>query len=236
MPIASIFVRILLCGMIVVFAGCATWDPVAIGEQTRGKALVIATTVGGKLHLTWIGTTVFNNEYGSQEIGHWKAAESAQTIAVQELSTSGRYASVDGITGVIREGKTAPKVPDTVKGDYLLLIEETPTQDIIWNTSQMFLGLGVAQRSLLGLSSPAVAHASIRSSLHDLRSGQEVAATSEFDSWRLSIQMISGGKATMTGPSPSPVIREADLLSLREPMLAHFVDVVKKQLVRLGLR
>ena len=224
-----------LTSMALIVAGCASIDPQAVQSQTRGKTIAVASALGPELNLTWVGTTIFNNQFGTRPVPDWRIDEQVAIYVSQSLTSGQRYAAVNVLQGVSRKGNTVPVLPAGTTADFLLLIEQYDADDPIWNTNQSFKGLGIAQRTFMGLAPPAHGHVGVTIELFDMLKGASVGRSSEFENWPINFRLSSGGTASLT-TSPAPLVKDSDLETLREPMLDRLRATLEKLLGEMGLR
>ena len=140
----------LLVGIVVVLltAGCVTLDPQAVRSQTQAKRIAVASVLGPRLALQWIGTTVFNNEAGTIDVASWGIDERAAKALSSSLQAARRYAAVSEVTGVRPDSSGFPRLPDGAAADFLVLLQPYDAGDPMFGTNRTFAGLGVAQRYL----------------------------------------------------------------------------------------
>lgn len=221
---------------ILMVGGCATVDPAMVRTQTAGKSLAVASLLG-PLNMIWIGTTVFNNEYGERSVAPWGVDDIARETAATALDGSRRFSTVVALKGVARERDEMPKMPAGAQADYLLLIDgySTSPPDPIWHTKQSFAGLGIAQHTVMGTLVQTRAYVALRVTLFDARSAAPLGTVSKFVHWPLDFHLRSGGNMSLTGSYPRPVLDDADMERLREPMLNKVREMVSERLSELGL-
>lgn len=216
--------------------GCATVDPEVVRAQTTGKTVAVASDLG-ELQLVWVGTTVFNNEYGTRDISAWGADRLAVALVVEPLRASQRLADVLPVDAIVREGSAPPRLPPGQQADFLLLVEtyRTAPPDPIFHTNLGLSGIGVVQRSFMGIPPRTHPYLALQLRLIDLRSNQVVATSSSFKHFPVDFHLKSGGKATFSGPLPVPTLEDAELERLREPMLQRLREFLAEELPKLGL-
>jgi hypothetical protein len=161
-----------LLGM-VVLSGCASFDPGAVRAKTEGKSILVASDLGSSLNLSWIGTTVFNNEASTHAADGLQLDGAALSTALWALQQNQRYRSVAAAPQVKRTSAGFPRVAGAA-ADYLLLIEPGTTADFLFRTNQFFRGVGVVQRSFAGATPRAAVHAVLQAELFDLRTGESL--------------------------------------------------------------
>lgn len=219
----------------VIVAGCASVNPQAVQSQTRGKTIAVASALGPELNLNWVGTTILNNEFGTRPVPNWGIDEQAAIYVSQALTSGQRYAAVNVLQGVSRKGNAVPVLPVGTSADFLLLIEQDDGGDPIWGTNQSFKGLGIAQRTFMGLEPPAHGYVAVTIELFDMLKGTTLGSSWDFAAWPIDFRLSSGGKASMTAIRV-PLVKDSDLETLREPMLDRLRVMLEKLLAEVGLR
>ena len=148
-------------------AGCSTVDKPSVHARLLGKSITVISTLGTTLRLTWRGTTVFNHERGEAFVPDWGFKEQLEAATVEQLLASGRFSSVQRATLTSTRREEALKELKELKTptDHVLLISGAMSGDSIWGTQEGFAGLGIAQRSVLRMTTESAAHVSLRADL-----------------------------------------------------------------------
>lgn len=148
-------------------AGCATVDKPRVQARLSGTSITVISTVGTTLRLSWRGTTVFNNEFGEAFVPGWGLKEQLESSVVEQLQASGRFSSVQRATITATRREDALKELKELKTptDHVLLISAAPASDSLWATREGFLGIGIAQRSIVRVNTESAAHVSLRADL-----------------------------------------------------------------------
>lgn len=222
----------------ITLAGCATIDPQAVRTQTQGKTISIASTLGQDLELKWVGTTMFHNEYGLVSVPTWSIDEVAVNAVSSALQATGRYAAINKVGNIKRIGEAMPILPPHSKSDYLILIERRHGGDPMFATNQSFQGIGIAQRTFMGILGPQTrAYISLQLELFDVAMAKSMGTRGAFDHWQITQKLKSGGSYDWTNDkSPTPIIENHDLAELQQPVTSRLVGVVEKLLTDMGLR
>jgi hypothetical protein len=232
-------VRRLLLGfmavMMAALGGCASFDPTAIAAQTQGKSVIVASGLGPDLHLGWIGTTAFNNEFGTRAVPGWDIADVATSTASQALQETQRYSGIRTTQVPVTRNMELPNLPVGMDADFLLVIGEGRCPDPVWMTNQAFTGIGITQRTLLGLPAQAHLHVCITLQLFDLKTRQSIGMTSSLKHRPTNIRLISGGGASLS-TTRVPKLDDADAAILKEPLLSTLRESIPAKLRDLGLR
>jgi hypothetical protein len=200
-------------------SGCASVDPKAVESQVGGKSIAVAAALGDSLNLMWIGSTAFNNEYGSVPVGHWAVDEKVAAAAAGLLKSANRYSNVTIVPGPPR-----PAPGNRYSEDFLLLFEPETFQDRAFGTNQRMKGIGLYQRTAFGSSKRVVAHAGLKAEILDLRTGRSLGAHSEHSYWQVPQTLDTG-----------PTISDEDLAKVRSAMEDRIATLVRRLVVKLGL-
>jgi hypothetical protein len=210
--------------VILVLSGCASYDPQAIRSQTSGKSVAVSSRLGDKLNLSWIGTTVFNNESGEISIADWKIDEAVAKGAVDSLRNAKRYAQVFPVAGIKRGTDGTVDASAAGKADYLVLIESASYQDRAFMTNQFLKGIGVAQRTMFNSVKRTVGHASVSVEVIDVKSGKPVGTFGKQGIWPSVVSLETG-----------PKIAESDLSQFKADTIRNVQGAVAEALEKLGL-
>jgi hypothetical protein len=219
---------IALLGLAAMLAGCETLQPDAVKAQTQGKSLVVASMLGPKVKLQWIGTTVFNNEYGEISPDTWDLDGKAQTAGVDALRVTGRYARVAGVAGVQRGADGAPRLPTDTQADVVIVITQASHGDPLFGTNQGLAGLGVVQRTFMGLERTEVFSA-IRLDLYD-GAGKSMGSRMQFEHEPAGFKLLSG-----SSNKEPPKVTDADMAAFRDKLHARLRKAVETALAKAGL-
>jgi hypothetical protein len=218
------FYRALCIAFVFILGGCATGvDRNAVKAQISGKSLSVIVTAGTELEMSWIGTTVFNNERKTLSRPDWNLKVKIESTATEQLNRGGFFGAVRVEQAT---SKNKSEIISALKSDSDLLLVLSPSSsgDYVWGTSQPLFGLGVRQRSAFGLPPVAIAYVTLHAELFDRKSGQKIAA---FSNMRHQF-------------TPAPLEQDANLKSNSETTLKEIfpflIDVsVKDLLTNLGL-
>ncbi len=147
--------------------GCATVDKPRVQARLSGKSITVISTVGTTLRLSWRGTTVFNNEQGEAFVPGWGLKDQLENSTVELLQASGRFSSVQRVTITATRREDALKELRELKTptDHVLLLSAAPASDSLWASREGFFGIGIAQRSIVRMSTESAAHVSLRADL-----------------------------------------------------------------------
>ncbi|OGT22959.1 MAG: hypothetical protein A2342_05055 [Gallionellales bacterium RIFOXYB12_FULL_54_9] len=237
MQLAHRLRRFALALTVLTATGCNTLDPKAVQTQTHGKTIAVASELGSNLNLQWVGTTIFNNEKGEIAVPAWKIDEQATKAMSTALLASQRYVTVTALTGISQLGDAVPKLPKGTKADFLLLIGHFNGGDPIYGSNQTFQGLGIAQRSFMGLEPPTQAHVGVTIQLFDLTANKSVGSSSEFEHWPITAKLKSGGDSNWgSNSNPVPSMDERELAALQQPFTTHLIQVIEQLISKMGMR
>lgn len=198
--------------------GCASVDPALVRQQVGGKSLAVVSLVNDRVEASWIGTTVFNNEFDRMDKPAWQLPKTAEDTIRGAMPATGPYRVLN-----IRALPTMSKA-DLLKGaalteDLVLVIAPVRYQDTPLN------GVGIHQHSALGLKPLVSTFASLEGDLIDLKSGQSVARVVELSSVALPTPVLD------TGAKLKPESEEAVAGSVRDQVKGS----VRAVLQQLGL-
>jgi hypothetical protein len=204
--------------------GCASIDPAAVRAQVAGKRIVVFATVPNELPLSWIGTTVFNNEFATVVSEKWPVRDWAQQRAVTLLSNQ-----VLGL-GIQVEGGEATSVSDQLKlaatnNDIVLDIYAVYGPDPIFQVPPFIRGVGVRQRSTYGSTPTSATYVMLGAALVEGQSRKVVASITSEGHQRLPFVALD------TGPALKMNV-EADV---RASIKTQIDMIVFELLSRLGL-
>ena len=130
----------------VALGGCATVDTAAIQSQTKGKRIVVSSTVNSTLSLVWVGTTAFNVEKQALEKPEWQLPGTFEQHLVKQLQASDRFAAVELSTEKSTDRNQMLKTPIS-EADFVLFLSNGSIVDPLYSTNQMLNGFGVYQRT-----------------------------------------------------------------------------------------
>lgn len=232
-------IRILAAAVtVLVAAGCTTLNPQLVETQTRGKTIAVASMLGPNLRLKWVGTTAFNNEEGEVAVPTWGLDAEATKATSSALLATQRYLTVKVFTNIAQAGEAMPQLPADAQADFLLLLKpkEVGNPDPMYGTNQFFGGVGIAQRSFMGLQKTR-AHVAVNAELYDLSAGKLLGARGEFEHWPINAKLKSGGRANLlSNNNPVPTIDEHELAELQQPITSRLVKIIDQLLGEMGLR
>lgn len=175
-----------LLAAVALLGGCASVDPALVRQQVGGKSLAVVSLVNDKVDASWIGTTVFNNEFDRTERPTWQLPKTAEDAIRGAMPASGPYRALN-----IRAMPAMSKA-DLLKGaalteDLVLVIAPVRYPDTPLN------GVGIHQRSALGIKPLVSTFASLEGVLIDLKSGQSVARVLDLSSAALPASVLDKG-------------------------------------------
>lgn len=220
---------VLTAAMALGLAGCETLDPKVVQGRLAGKSVAVASALGPDVRLVWIGTTVFNNEYGDLPAADWGLdAHAAQTVA-DAMKATGRYGAVTIAAGATRTKAGALVLPPGTAADYVVVLEPESVGDPLYGTNQNLSGLGMAQRTFAGQSGRSTAYAAVRVSLRDA-AGKELGGKLGLASTPLKFLMTSGGSS-----GAAPVVAASDQPALREALREQLTRALQQALSGAGL-
>ncbi|MBA4264469.1 MAG: hypothetical protein C0453_05255 [Comamonadaceae bacterium] len=210
--------------------GCATVDKAAVQAAADGKSLAIVTTVDSTLQLSWIGTTVFNNESSKLDRPEWGLASLALRDAEAALSNGKRFNSVKSLDIGVSTKEEALRHPEAQAVDLIVVISPSVGGDFVAMNEVPLRGVGVRQRSALGLPPYSAAYASLEAGLFEAKTGKQVALVSE-----TSLKMIAD-KALGKAALDKGAVLKPELEPLVQSEVKMTVSAAVKTLIqRLGL-
>lgn len=147
--------------------GCGTVHQPTVQAKLSGRSITVISTLGTTLRLSWRGTTALNNELGQAFVSEWGFKEQLENSTIEQLKASGRFSNVQRavLTATRREEALKELKELKTPTDYVLLISEALTSDTIWDTKLGYVGLGLAQRSVLSVGTESAAHVSLKADL-----------------------------------------------------------------------
>lgn len=155
-------------------SGCAV-NPTKVQANLAGRSVGISVCLKDQLSNQWIGTTIFNNSAKEQPAPGLGLTEAAK-LASQEY-----FQLTDSKVTILADcldWKTAPRPP--LGTPVLLTFHEGYVPDQIGGTNRGQSGIGVFQRSLLGVKPFGRTHAVLEAKLADTFSGKQLGKTDCF--------------------------------------------------------
>jgi hypothetical protein len=174
--------------------GCASIDPAAVRSQVAGKGIVVFATVPNELPLSWIGTTVFNNEFATVASEKWPVRDWAQQRAVTLLS-----GQATGLGIQVERGEAA-SVSDQLNlaatnNDFVLDIYAVYGPDPIFQVPPFVRGVGVRQRSTYGSTPKSATYVMLGAALVEGHSRKVIASITSEGHQRLPFVALDSGPA-----------------------------------------
>lgn len=231
-PMAAIPVLLVRClGFLCIamgffgLTGCASFDPSVVKTRTEGQAVRVLVGVPEELSLSWVGTTVFNNEAGLERLERLNPRALVGQSVMTLLVEAARYPAV-----VVEDSpetrSTAMLNGVTASSGVLLLVYPCAAPDQAFQTNQFYRGVGLMQRSLLGLTPRTAMHAVICGEVIDAATRTSMAKTDAVSYQRIDSPYLLSG----------PKIKEEHRSSVAESMPNHIRAATSQLLERLGLR
>lgn len=211
-------------------SACATVDQAAVRGAAKGKSLAIVATVDSTLQLSWIGTTVLNNETSTIERPEWGLASLAVKETETALNNGGRFKSVKALELGAISREEALKHPDAQSADLIVVIAPSVGADFVAMFEVPLKGLGVRQRSAFGLPPYSTAYASLKAELIETKTGAQVVQVNE-----TSIKMITDKVHGRAALDKGAVLKPAMEPLVQEDMKTTVSAAVKSLIQRLGL-
>ena len=214
---------------ILALSACGTVSTPAVQAKLTGKSVTVVSVVGETVRLSWRGTTPLNNEFGEASVADWGLRTRVEDRAVAMLEASKRFTTVQRaqITATRRED-ALKQVEDLKTGSsHVLLISPNESGDSIFDTTVGFVGLGVAQRSILKMAPQSAAHASLKADLIELGSFRQ----------RILAQSVSANAQRIPSPAllSGPRLNLDTTASARDALRVQVDAVVTSLLTQMGL-
>lgn len=175
-----------LLAAVALLGGCASVDPALVRQQVGGKSLAVMSLVNDKVEASWIGTTVFNNEFDRTERPTWQLPKTAEDAIRGAMPATGPYRALN-IRAMPAMSKADLLKVAALTEDLVLVIAPVRYPDTPLN------GVGIHQHSALGLKPLVSTFASLEGDLIDLKSGQSVARVVELSSVALPASVLDKG-------------------------------------------
>jgi len=209
-------------------SACGTVSTPAVQAKLTGKSITVVSVVGETVELSWRGTTVFNNEKGEARVPDWGLRTRVEDRAVAMLEASRRFSTVQRAQiSATRREEALKQIEDLKTGSsHILLFTPNESGDSIFETSQGFYGLGVAQRSIMGVASKSAVHASLKADLIELGAFQRTLAQSV----SANAQRVPA-PALLSGPRLNPEYTDP----ARDALRVQVDAVVTSLLTQMGL-
>lgn len=175
-------------------SGCASIDPAAVRAQVTGKRIVVFSTVPNELPLSWIGTTVFNNEFATVVSEKWPVRDWAQQRAVTLLSDQ-----ASGLGIQVERGEAA-SISEQLKlaansNALVLDIYAVYGEDPVFQVPPFVRGIGVRQRSTYGSKPTSATYVMLGAALVEAQSRKVVASITSEGHQRLPFVALDAGPA-----------------------------------------
>lgn len=244
--------QIVLIGMLVILAGCATTqERVSTNALAKIKKVAIMSLTAHEFHRQYTGFMVFGNEYEKQDISTWKVDDEYETQIQNVLTKLGRFDisrisyerkdfySVYDINGpwdapAFRTPKWAA-VEEKLKEfatrnsvDAIVVILKRESGDFLAGTNQYFRGAGFYVRGMGDKTSVSMLHLLSSAVLVDGQTGKPLAT-------KILVRMQEGWPGTVARAAPmmniAPEISRAKLAELNHDAMmdvrAKLVDLPK---------
>lgn len=225
----SILKAALVAVVAAAMSACGTVSTPAVQAKLTGKSITVVSVVGETVRLSWRGTTVFNNEFGEARVADWGLRTRVEDRAVAMLEASKRFTNVQRAQITATRREEALKEVENLKtgSSHVLLISPNASGDSLFDTSVGFTGLGVAQRSLVGILPKSAAHASLAADLIELGSFQQ----------RILAQSVSANAQRIPSPAllSGPRLNPEHSADARDALRVQVDAVVTSLLTQLGL-
>lgn len=209
-------------------SACGTVAIPKVQAKLAGKSITVVSLVGETVQLSWRGTTVFNNEFGEARVPDWGLRTRIEDKAVALLEGSRRFSTVQRAqVSATRRDDALKQISDLKTGSsHVLLISPNESGDSLFDTRVGFVGLGVAQRSVIRLAPQSAAHASLKADLVELGTFDNVIAQSV----SANAQRVPS-PALLTGPRLNAEITGA----VRDALQVQVDAAVQSLLTQMGL-
>ena len=177
--------------------GCASIDPSLVRSEIAGKRIVVFSTVPNELPLSWIGTTIFNNEFATVVSEKWPVRDWAQSRAFTLLADQ-----VTRLDIQVARGEAA-SVSDQLKlaasnNDIVLDIYAVHGPDPIFGVPPWLSGVGLRQRSTYGSTPTSATYVMLGAALIEDQSRKVVASITSEAHQRLPFVALDAGPALKT--------------------------------------
>lgn len=205
-----------------VLPGCGTADPVRIRSQVGDKGVVVVVNVPNDLSLSWVGTTLLNNESATHSNPDWSIKHWIEERSVAVLRQTGRKARAL----VLQPGTQVnlAQMIDTTN-EVVLIIAPGYGPDKVFNRPPYVSGIGLRQHTWLGLEAASATYVQLDARILNPSYPQEAQIVSSESFQRLPFVALE------KGPLLQPRVDGA----VRDAIRAQIDGVVLDLIGRLGL-
>lgn len=184
--------RLFALAFFALLSGCATVGVERIENLPQSHKIVVLSLLNDKIEVKHTGTTVFNNWRQKAKIANWHINDDVESYIEQQLASAGRFSVVHGDTKRARAAageagtdrwtgatrlkggnEVLARLADAAGADSVLVVTPSKMEDIIFGTNQIIAGIGIYQRSFLGINR-AVDYVLLRITLIDGETGEEI--------------------------------------------------------------
>ncbi len=204
--------------------GCATVDPAMVRERAAGKSVMIVVGVPDEVVVQWIGTTVFNNEYGKERFEGVAVKAIIGTTSADLLKQANRYSAVEVMNAPGHDREALLKEV-TSSTELSLVFSPCGFQDLAFGSNQSFHGVGVMQRSLFGLPPKTATYAALCADLVDGRTRERIASVGDVSFQRFETASVDSG----------PTIKREARSSIEDSLTYNVHALIFRLIDRLGL-
>lgn len=205
-----------------ILSGCGTVDPLRIRSQVGDKGLVVVVRVPNELSLSWVGTTLLNNESAVHANQDWDIKHWIEERSVALLRQAGRKARAL----VLQPGAQvalAQMIDST--NEVVLVIAPGYGPDKVFNRPPYVSGIGLRQHTWFGMEAASATYVQLDARILNPSHPQEVQIVSSESFQRLPFAALE------KGPTLPPRVEGA----VRDAIRVQIDGVVLDLIGRLGL-
>lgn len=136
-------------------AGCSSVDPALVRKQVGNKSIVVVVKIPNELPLTWVGTTLLNNESSVHTGPDWTIRHWIEERAVSLLRESGRNARAL----VLAPGTQLNLGPLIDRSnEVVVVISPGYGPDKVFDRPPFVTGIGLRQRTWFGMEASSATY------------------------------------------------------------------------------
>ena len=177
---------------VALLAGCVTVDSVRIRSQIGDKAVVVVVNVPNELPLSWVGTTLLNNESAVHSSPEWTIRHWIEERAVASLRQSGR--SARALVLLPGTQVNLAQLIDTSR-EVALVISPGYGPDRVFDRPPYVRGVGLRQHTLFGLEAASATYVRLNARLLNPSHPEEAPLVSSESFQRLPFVALEKGPA-----------------------------------------
>ena len=171
-------IKVILRAILVLLIALTLISCASIGPDkpfdSNEKSVTLVVNTADTFALQWIGTTIFNNKSGADLINDFNISKIIAENSEEVLEKTTEFKSVSITTALKYKELQNRKELNSLNADYMLVISDNSVQDIRFCTNRKYTGVGIFQRSLIGIDPNSVSHVALKAELIEVSSGKTI--------------------------------------------------------------